>query len=151
MDRFEELLKDFGREINLPLHPDKNRLCRLNINDILHVQIESDEAKDRILIATFICDVPAGKFRENILKESLKANHFYPRVGTLAFSERNNKLALFEYVQYSNLTGEKLGQVLGQFIERADAWRLAIERGQTAPSTESGITKSNGSIFGLKT
>jgi len=150
MDRFEEVLKELGQLINVPLHPDKNRLCRLNVNNVLHIQLESDESKERILIATFICDVPAGKFRENILKDALKANHFYPRIGTLAYSERNNKLTLFEYVPYPNLKVEKFADLLGQFIARADAWRVAIEQGQTAPQPET-TTKKEQSIFGIET
>lgn len=150
MDRFEEVLKELGRIINVPLHPDKNRLCRLNVNNVLHVQLESDESKERILIATFICDVPAGKFRENILKEALKANYPYPRIGTLAYSERNNKLTLFEYVPYPNLKVEKLADLFADFLARADSWRVAIERGQTAPQAET-TTKQDRSIFGIKT
>lgn len=150
MDRFEELLKDLGLLIDVPLHPDKNRVCKINVNNYLHIQIESDEAKERVLIATFICDLPAGKFRENILKECLKTNQFYPRMGTLAYSERNNKLALFEYAYYFNLNGQKFADLLAQFIQRANAWRSAIERGQTAPQTEI-IEKPDRSVFGLKT
>jgi hypothetical protein len=150
MDRFEEILKELGRIIDVPLHPDKNRLCKLNVSNALHVQIESDENKERILIASFICDIPAGKFRENILKDALKANYLYPRIGTLAYSERNNRLTLFEYAPYSNLNGEKFADILAQFIERANSWRIAIERGQTAPQTEI-IGKPDRSVFGIKT
>jgi len=136
MDRFEEFLKNLGQVINVPLHPDKHRACLLNINNVLRVQLEFDEKKDRILIAAFVSDVSAGKFRENILKEALKANTLYPRVGTLAYSERNNQLALFEYGYFPYLIPEKMADLLSQFIQRADAWRTAIQSGQPAPSGE---------------
>jgi hypothetical protein len=136
MDRFEEFLKSFGQAINVPLHPDKHRACLLNINNVLRVQLEFDEQKDRILIATFITEVSAGKFRENILREALKANSIYPRIGTLAYSERNNQLSLFEYAYFPYITTEKMASLLSLFIQRADSWRTAIQSGHPAPSGE---------------
>lgn len=135
MDRFEELLKELGKILGIPLHVDKNNACRLNINNILHIQLEQDPVKGRLLVACYICDIPPGKFREITLKEALKANYLYPRVGTLAYAERNNKLTLFEYLPFLELTGEKLSVFLFQFIEKANTWREAIESGRTPQLT----------------
>ncbi|MGE5196220.1 MAG: CesT family type III secretion system chaperone [Anaerolineae bacterium] len=134
MDRFEELLRELGEIIDVPLYPDNHRLCRLNIGDFLHVQLECDLLKEQLLIATFIGEIPPGKFRENILKEALKDNSDLPHVGTLAYSERNNQLALFNYLPLSELNGEKIAQSLEGFIEKADSWRIALERGLPSPS-----------------
>lgn len=148
MDHFAELLTDLGRAINLPLHPDKKRLCQLNVNNLFPLQISDDPAKERLLIAALITDLPPGKFRENILKEALKANALVPSLGTFGFSERNNKLALFTYLPYLNLTGEKIAEFLSPFIDKCLAWRSAIETGAPLPLSPS-AKKSEGSIFGL--
>jgi hypothetical protein len=149
MDRFEQLLRELGEIINVPLHPDKRRACKLNINNVLHIQLECDEFKEKMLMATFIHDIPPGKYRENLLKEALKANGLYPHTSTFAYSERNNKLALFEYLFLQNLTGGKIADALANLIEKAEIWRLAIERGTLPMASESEV-KADRSIFGLK-
>lgn len=149
MDRFEELLKELEKIYNVSLHPDKNRACLLNVNNVLHVQIEIDSSKDRVLVAVFICDVPPGKFRELCLKEALKTNDYFPRIGTLGFSERNNKLTLHDFLPLATLHGQQLGEYLNDFIAKADLWRTSVERGTLPEGTakaESGKTFP----FGLK-
>lgn len=149
MDRFAELLSDLGRAVNLPLHPDKKRICQLNVNSgLFHIQISDEPGKERILIATFVADVPPGKFRENILRDALKANASFPPLEIFGYSERNNKLALFAHLPYLDLTGEKLSAFLSHFIDKCQAWRTAIDTGAPPPL---GTTpkKSDISIFGL--
>jgi len=133
MDRFEEFLKELGRQIDVPLHPDTRRICRINVNQALHVQLEYDEGKERVLFATFLCDIPPGKFREEVFKEALKANGVFPRAGTLGFSDRNNKMALFDSLSIHERVGEKTTAFLFSFIETARQWKEAIEGGRTAP------------------
>jgi hypothetical protein len=149
MNIFEEMIQEMGRILNVPLHAEKNRLCKLNINDVLHIQIEFDEAKERILIACFVCDLPPGKFRENVLKEALKANNQFPSLGTLAYSEKNNKLALFTHFPIATINANKLSEELMKFIDKTDQWRMAVETGQLA-SVAIGPAKEK-PPFGLKT
>lgn len=147
MDRFSQILYDLGKEMNTDLYPDQHRLCQLNWQDQLHIQLEYEEAKERLLIGTFLCDVPPGKFREKIFREALKSNAAFPRIGTLAYSDRNNKLTLFEYVYADNLRSDKLFQLLQQFINKAHQWKEAIEKNRPLP----GITEKpmkDDSIFG---
>jgi hypothetical protein len=134
-DRFEELLKELSALLGIPLHPDRKGACKLVFNETLHVQLECDAALENLLIAAFICDIPPGKFRENILKDALKANSPFPKVGTLAYSERNNKLTLFTSLRISNLTGHKLAETLSLFVEKANLWRTGVETGHTAQLT----------------
>ncbi len=132
----------------MPLYSDRKRAVRLTVNETLHIQIEDDEPKDRLLIATFVCEVPAGKFRENLLKEGLKANARYPRIGTFSYSERNNQLCLFEYHPYTGLTGEKVADRLASVIEKALKWRKAVEGGSLPSGTDAEI-KADRSVFEL--
>lgn len=129
MDRFQQLLYDLSDLIEVTLYADQNQRCRININEMLDIQMEYDSGKERVLIACHCCDVPPGKFRENVLKEALKANTIYPRIGTYGFSEQKNKLALFEYVSLQNMPREKFADILAAFIDRAERSKNAVEKG----------------------
>lgn len=148
MDQFTTILQELGQIIDAPLHPDQHGACKLNINDTLHVQIELLSSEKRLLIACMVCEIPAGKFRENILKDGLKANWPYPIDGTLSYSEKNNRLCLFEKLSLENLTGQKLMEKLKAFITKADNWRTGVEMGQTGTLVPS-VKRSGSGIFGL--
>ncbi len=130
MDRFAMLLADLSELIAVPLHPDHHRNCLLNINNVMPVQIQEEENKERLLIAAFLGELPPGKFREILLKEALKENNLYPRVGTFCYSPRNNQLAFFTYASLPPLTGSLLADVLETFLNRAFSWKKALETGQ---------------------
>lgn len=149
IDRFEELLKELGAELGIPLHPDRIGACHLRTIEDLQIQLEVDAGQENLLVASFICDLAPGKFRENILKDALKCNGPIPRNGTLAYSERNNKLVLFSYLKLSSLNGRKLAEFLNPFIDKAKEWRLGVETGHTSQliSQES---KPKGDMFGHK-
>ncbi len=148
MDLFAQILFDLGKEVGIELYPDTNRLCQLNFNDEFHLQLQLEEAKEQLLIAAFLCDVPAGKYREKLFNAALIHNHDFPHFGTLAYSERNNQLTLFQYLPVQDLTGEKLFKFLSEFIEMGKSWRDAVENGRPLPTqTKKG---NNDSMFGLK-
>lgn len=131
IDRFEGLLKELSAELGVTLHPDRRGACRLKINEQFHVQLECDAGHENVLVATFIGELPPGKFRENILKDALQANSPFPKNGILSYSERNNQLALFERLPLSNLNGNTLANFLAAFIEKATQWKNGIETGHT--------------------
>jgi hypothetical protein len=132
IDRFEELLKELSVELGATLHPDRRGACKFKVNELIHIQLECDAHQENLLVAAFICDIPPGKFRENILKDALKSNGPFPKNGTLSFSERNNKLTLFSYLRLAPLTGRSLGEFLIKFIDKANNWRIGVETGHTA-------------------
>ncbi len=149
IDRFEELLHELGPELGTTLHPDRKGACTLKINEIFHLQIECDAHQENLLVATFICDIPPGKYRENILKDALKANGPFPVSGTLAYSDRNNKLVLFSYFRLAGLTGKKLAEFLAAFVDKANQWRIGIETGHTSHLVSTASKPVSG-IFGMK-
>jgi len=136
MDRFAILLDDLGGLIQVPLHPDAKRTCRLNIDNKLHIQIEDQDNFDRILVAAFLSEVPPGKFRETVFKETLKENNFYPRLGTFAYSKRTNMLTLFSHVYYEGLDGNNFADFLTAFIEKSLAWKSGVETGRLPHRTQ---------------
>jgi hypothetical protein len=148
-DRFAELLTELGDLLNTDLRPDVRGSCKISFDHHLQIQLENQLNQERILIACFICDVPPGKLRENILKDALKANWPSPIDGTLCYSERNNKLTLFLYVSAIQLNGQKLLSALTSFKTKAESWRTAVETGRTShllPSSKQPETNP----FGIK-
>lgn len=130
MDIFAQLLSDLGLLLDTPLSPDKRGACRLNIEDTLHVQLEPDANREKLLLWCFLAEIPPGKFRENILRDALKAN-VDTTAGTLGFSDRNNQMLLFSHLNFSSLHAKELFEFLHIFITKARAWQQAIATGQT--------------------
>jgi hypothetical protein len=149
MDRFAMLLADLGALIQVPLHPDHQRACCLSVNGELHLQLKEDDNKDRLLIGAFISEIPPGKFRENVLKETLKENNLFPRLGTFSYSERNNQLAFFSYVYFEGLDGNKMADFLEAFLEKAFSWRTALQTGQL-PQRGQVLHKTGPSVFDIQ-
>lgn len=149
IDPFHEVLSSLGQQLKITLHPDKHGVCKLNIRNLFSVQLEYEPSRDRIVFASFLCDVPPGKLRENILRDALKANFPFPEMGSLGYCERNNKLALFLYIPLNRLTGEKCAAILNAFIAKATAWKEAVTLGQTN-TLVANINKTELKPFGLK-
>ncbi len=132
MEKFASLLHDLGQELDLDLYPDPHGACVLLLDDQKQVHLECDLAQQHLLIISFICEIPAGKFRENTLRDALKANDPYPPNGTLCYFERENQLALFARLDCDMLNGKKLSAFLSAFIEKSKEWRKAVESGNTS-------------------
>jgi len=125
-----------GKLLGLPLHTDKNNACALQIKKGIIVQLQPDESLEKILIASKISEVPPGKFRENVLKEALKANGYPdPRIGTFSFLPSTNTLVLFQQYPIDILTGERLAGLIVPFFDLAEQWRVAILNGKPGPGT----------------
>ncbi len=129
MNMFELLIQDLSKHLGTALHAEKGYICKLRILGTLRVQIEHEASFNRLLIASFLCELPPGKFREDVLKEGLKENNSLNRLGVLAYSEKNNSLAYFLYLPETTAS-EKVSETLLQFIEKAKAWKTAVETGQ---------------------
>jgi hypothetical protein len=149
MDRFATLLAELSSLVDVPLQPDHKRGCSINVNNAMHIQLQEEESRDRILIGAFIGELPPGKFREILLIEVLKENNLFPRVGTFAYSPRNNQLAFFTYALLPTLTGELLADILEIFLDRAFSWKTALETGQI-PSRGANLQKTGPSIFDIQ-
>lgn len=135
MDKFEELLKELGKILDMPLHVDSEHSCTILVNEKLRVQMELERNQERLIVASFIGLVPPGKFRENVFALALKINNPYPRIGTFGYSAYSNQLMLFEYLHPTKLNGEKLADFLSVFIPKAMEWRDALEVGNIARLT----------------
>lgn len=134
MDRFQELLWDLGEIIELPLHVDKNHACCILLDERLKIQMEMSSEEESLLVASFLSELPPGRFRENILKEALKLNGTYHPFGTFAYIKKTNVLLLHKTLLAKDLNGQKLADFLEIFAAEAERWQNAIANSQAAPS-----------------
>lgn len=132
--QFEELLHQLGAVFELKLHVDRQNACSIQIHPRLIIQLQLDPSQEHLWIFTKVAETPPGKFRENILKEALKANALPdPRPGIFGYIHSLNLLAQFQKYPLSILNGERLGGIIGAFLELAETWQEAITSGQSAP------------------
>jgi hypothetical protein len=149
-NRFEELLNELGPLFNLPLHLDKYQACSIQVHSQLVLQLQLDISQENLFLFSKIVEIPPGKFRENVLLEALKANHLPdPCVGIFGYRAASNHLVLFQRYPLHILNGERVGGLVGAFIEFADLWRSAIESGRPSPTPPSSIGISAPKPFGM--
>ena len=135
-DRFQELLAELGHTFHLSLKSDKRGACSILIPPELTIQLQLDGSQEKLFLFTKLAEIPPGKFREEVLREGLKANGLSdPRAGILAYLAVSNHLVLFQNYPVSILNGELLAGLFGSFLEMAESWQRAIQGGQSAPPT----------------
>lgn len=134
-DPFEELIRQLSLILEVELHLDHNNAVALKIRDKIVVQIQENREQKQILIVSMICEIPPGRFRENIFGEALKSNSSLDqRPGTLSYLAMKNSLTLHQTYPLEELTGKKLASLTSAFIEFAELWQKAIEKGQSGPT-----------------
>lgn len=126
---FDTLLNELGTVLNIKgLALDENNTCLIRFPTGLEVYIEpSTRGDEQVIVYTKIGELPMGRYREDVLREALKANGYpYPRYGTFAFSENNQQLILFQKLPMKHLTGDRLADFLNILMKRALAWKDEI-------------------------
>lgn len=132
-DRLEELLSQLGHIFKLPLHTDKSHACSIHITP-LTIQIQLDSIQENLFFFSKIIALPPGRFRENVLREAMKANGLSdPRAGVLGYIATTNHLTLHQCYPLSILNGDRLAALFGGFFDLGASWHQAIESGQSAP------------------
>ena len=112
-DKFALLLTDIGENLDLDLFVDQHQSCTILVDDRLEVQIELDDSENNLLILGYICKVPPGKFRENVLMQALKQNDKKDRLVDFAYSDTTNQLIFFKYLPLDLYTPNKITDYLG--------------------------------------
>lgn len=147
---FEDLIRELSVAMNIDLHLDAHQSCRLEfLPEEIDIQVDLDTNADKILIGTELGRVSAGPYRERIFRQALHANGAVKSPqGVLAFSEKNDTLILFQFLELNILTGEKLYHFLQIFRQNANMWKNALSTGDIPHLPEE--TVSEGSMFGLR-
>lgn len=128
MSPFEDLIHNLGNSLETSLKAEGERFCRLKMKSGLSIQIEFLSSKDSLLLSSYLCEIPPGKFRIDIITKALKANHTSESLGSLAYLDKNNNLVLELYLPTSTAP-ELLAERLKQFEEKGLLWKEAIEQG----------------------
>ncbi|MCY3974780.1 MAG: CesT family type III secretion system chaperone [Simkaniaceae bacterium] len=142
--RFHELIRELGETTGIPFDVDRNHVCRILFEDTLTVQLEPSSREDTLFIGALLSPLPPGKFREKVLHAALQVNGdetVHAPIGTLAYIERNNLLALQAYLPEEGLTGERVARFLEEFVTEAESWCKAIANSEPAPAHH--LTKRN--------
>ncbi len=160
-DSFSVLLEELGKELSkelggalgghLALHPDRNNSCLIHLKEGINIQLEIDSTGEFLILGCMIGKVPAGKYRENLFKEALKANDAdYPTHGIFAYSKKEDELLLFQKIHLTDLSGVKLASMIDPFAAKGLIWIEAV-KGETIPSAtnEPGVRTPGSGLFGL--
>jgi hypothetical protein len=147
MDHFEQLLSYLSPIFGIPLHPDKLGACSIVLSPHRTIQLQLNISQENLLFFSKVIEVPPGKFRENVLKEALKANGLPdPLPAILGYLPTAGYLIAYQSYPLSILNAERLAGLLGAFVEMTESWYAAIQRGQSAPQ----LFKSQPSPFGMR-
>lgn len=152
MDLFESLLQEFSKAVNIPnLKPDGNNSCLIALPKGPKIQLDIDSSNEFFLIGSELGFLPAGRYRENIFKEALRANSLpQPRYGDFAFSQKKETLVLTAKLHLRDLTGEKIAATFTPFAEKAQHWFEAIQKGEIPALSGTFSTRKGGAgMFGL--
>lgn len=152
MDLFESLLQEFSKAVDIPnLKPDSNNSCLIALPKGPKIQLDIDPTNEFLLIGSELGFIPAGRYRENIFKEALRANSLpQPRYGDFAFSQKKETLLLTAKLHLRDLTGDKIASTYLPFAEKAQHWFDALQKGETPSLTGAFSTRKGGAgMFGL--
>lgn len=151
-DFFGVILQELGNVLQIPdLHPDKNNSCLIKFPSGLKIQIEVDPKTESLTLGCDLGEIPAGKYRENIFREALKANGMpRPQNGIFGFSQDTGHLVIFEALNSKDLRGGHVATALTPFIEKAQTWSEAIAKGDVPLVSNMYSTKRSTGMFGLR-
>jgi hypothetical protein len=149
---YEAILHDVGRQLNIPnLAPDRNDSCLVSLAEGIDVQLEIHPRSNKFLICFNLGSPPPGKYRENLLKECLKANAIPPpRHGIFGYSAKTESLYFFKMLDQAGLDGQKVFEQLTAMKETALLWANAIKAGDIPASTTGSSSRSTMGVFGIR-
>ncbi len=148
--QLDSILKDFEPFFQCPLQADKNNSCLIKMNTGISVQMELNRY-GQLLIGSPVAVLPGGRFQDDVLKEAMKANGFYPPFsGIFGFRPSSNTLYLFLLLEPHRLNQDKINQLLVPFTTKAKKWAEALERGEIPYLEEIAGSQAEKLPFGFK-
>ncbi len=152
MSPFLEILYNLSHVTGLKLYPDKNNACKLVITNDISIQLETDIAQEKLLIGCVICEIPPGKFREQVLQHAMVENFdAFPMFGTMCYIEKKNHLALYDYLLLKNLNEDYLLDYITVFADKAQSWKNSILDNKPGPNALDNFPEDKPPAFGIKT
>ena len=150
--QFGAILEELGAILSMKLEPDEHNSCMIKYQNGLTLQMDHDPAYDRIMVLSNIGTPTRGVYRENLLREALKANGLpNKQPGIFAFSKKADCLVLYDTISIRELTGQKLSEFLAPFVILAQQWYAALGRGEVPSYTGAELTSGGTSgMFGMR-
>lgn len=150
-DVFESLLGELAKALDIgELRPDEHNSCLIHFQNGVEIQIEPYNKGDDLLLVADLGEVPAGRFREDVFKEALKANGLpWPRQGVFAYSDQSNHLLLYKMMPLKDLNGEKIANFMGPYLEKVQKWKESLERGDVPSVATFTTSRTGGGMFGM--
>ena len=145
---FGGLMEELGTILDTKLKPDRFNTCKIQYPDGLAVQIEIDRDDSRLLIGSPIGSLPPGRFRQDFLEQTLKANYIDFHIGTFGYAKKSGDLYLYAYLPVKNLSGKQIATFLEPFNEKARSWSASLAS-NTVPVVTSQSQKKSSGMFGL--
>jgi len=133
--KFQDLITDVSKDLGVPLKIDQNGCVCILFEDILKINIEPDREEKNLIIFTPICELPPGKYKENILLSALKDNNKFPYFGIFGYSTKSSLLTFHNRLPIEGMKSELLISYINTFVKISLALKTAIERGQTIISS----------------
>ncbi|MFA6118608.1 MAG: CesT family type III secretion system chaperone [Parachlamydiales bacterium] len=133
IDKYEELLNYLSNKLDIELRIDSNQSCSILFDDTISVQLELDESAENLIIFSSAVQLPAGKFRENILLNGLKENDKYPIIATFGYYEKANTLAIFNFLNLLSTDNEAIYNYLKTFVDLVFLYHDSVSKGQASP------------------
>lgn len=129
-DTFGSLMEELGKLIHIKLVPDRYNSCLIKYKNGLKVQIQIEPSQEILMFCSELGQLVAGRYRENVMREALKANGLpEPPKGLFAFSQKTENLVLYGQISLHDLTAPAVHEFLEQFLKKAMIWYDAIAQG----------------------
>ena len=133
---FAALLAGFGESIGIhDLTPDEQGACTLKFDDQV-VTFQQEQSSGRMIAYSVLgqlgADTPASK-----LRDLLSANLFWLGTAdaTLALDADSQKLVLERRFDTERCSPVEFEELIGLFVDTAEAWHEQFEAGVAAPTT----------------
>jgi hypothetical protein len=150
-DRFGALIEELSTAMKIKLVPDSHNACRIRFKDKLEVYMEPDTSGEVLQVLIDIGKPGEGRFRENLLREALRANGLpSPRIGTFCYGQKSDSLLLFDFLPMEDLNGTRLTDIILQLSEKSRLWRDSIARGEIPPFQSGKPGQRPEGVFGLR-
>jgi hypothetical protein len=140
--QFESILKDFEAYFKCPLEAGVNDSCIVKMGIGISLQIELNKY-GHLLIGCRIIGNMQGRFRDGVIKESLKANGLYPpSTGVFGYSQKSNSLILYVTLDPYRLDADKISHTLTPFIAKAKSWVDTLNKGDIPVVSQEAVSQS---------
>ena len=149
---FASLLKEIGEKIGISnLESTQNNNITLTLKGKNDVVLQQHKTEPYLIISFEITEIPAGRYRENILREGMKFNGLnQAHEGIFGFSKKAQKLFLFDMLPMNEISADQVNSIMHSLSERVTLWKDTTSRGDIPNIGTTVQSQFGGGIFGMR-